>query len=302
MLGRTKVSLPVCTSRSAPPCRELEPHIELMTQRSSTQAPRCGNSSLTGMPLCPYGRNSQGDFNRLPVGLETMRGFANGSGFPWSRASSGLASNVSTWLGPPCRKTNRTRFARGGNMGGFGASGGEPARMGRPPASAARASSPSSASRARLPKPALPRASISRRESRRLPQGVQCRFTRAPRSCSVDVNELAGGQQRLHEALPGAQPAALGARPPGRPGTLTSGKELTRAPQLRRGGEPAVAGLVEEPDARGIVQLLAPQELRGQLAGLLEDERAVHDEEGLRGDRRRGAVAVDHRRVAEIKG
>ena len=38
MLGRIKVSLPVCSSRSAPPCREFEPFIERMMHRSSTHA------------------------------------------------------------------------------------------------------------------------------------------------------------------------------------------------------------------------------------------------------------------------
>ena len=38
MLGRTNVSLPVCSSSRAPPCREFEPCIELIMQRSSTLA------------------------------------------------------------------------------------------------------------------------------------------------------------------------------------------------------------------------------------------------------------------------
>src|SRR4051794_22444909 len=53
MLGRTNVSEPVCSSSSAPPCRELEANMELITHRSSMHAPTCGNNSLTSMPLRP---------------------------------------------------------------------------------------------------------------------------------------------------------------------------------------------------------------------------------------------------------
>ena len=42
MLGRTNVSVPVCHSRTAPPCRELEQCIELITHRSSANSARCG--------------------------------------------------------------------------------------------------------------------------------------------------------------------------------------------------------------------------------------------------------------------
>src|SRR5215470_14820246 len=82
MLGRTNVSLPVCSSSSAPPCREFEPYIELMMQRSSTHLATCGNSSLTQAPDWPYCLNDQGDFSRLPVCDEKTRGLAKGRGLP----------------------------------------------------------------------------------------------------------------------------------------------------------------------------------------------------------------------------
>ena len=70
MLGRTKVSEPVWSSSSAPPCRELEPCIELMTQRSSTHFATSGNSSLTQAAALPVllelpGRLAAGCRSRL---------------------------------------------------------------------------------------------------------------------------------------------------------------------------------------------------------------------------------------------
>src|SRR3954454_4009299 len=101
MLGRTNVSDPVCSSSSAPPCREFDPCIDLMKHRSSTTVLRCGNSSDTVAPLCPYRLNAHGEASRLPVSPDTTRGLGNGSGLPSSSVSFGLWSNVSTWLGPP---------------------------------------------------------------------------------------------------------------------------------------------------------------------------------------------------------
>src|SRR5687767_10383244 len=90
MLGRMNVSDPVCISSSAPPCREFDPHIDLMKQMSSTFFANRGNRSLTHAPLCPYCLNAHGDCSRLNVSLDTTFGRANGSGFPWSRFNSGL--------------------------------------------------------------------------------------------------------------------------------------------------------------------------------------------------------------------
>ena len=80
MLGRTNVSLPVCHSRTAPPCREFEQCIELITQRSSARSARCGNSELIQSPLSPCWRNSNGEPTRLPMrlGNDTTRGRFSG--------------------------------------------------------------------------------------------------------------------------------------------------------------------------------------------------------------------------------
>src|SRR4051812_31413913 len=80
MLGRTKVSLPVCNSSSAPPCRELEPFSEWRKHISSAHAPTCGNSALTHAPHLPYCLNFHGEASKLPVSPETIRGLANGNG------------------------------------------------------------------------------------------------------------------------------------------------------------------------------------------------------------------------------
>ena len=47
MLGRTNVSLPVCSSSSAPPCREFEPCMPLRMHMSSTPYPPWWSNLLT---------------------------------------------------------------------------------------------------------------------------------------------------------------------------------------------------------------------------------------------------------------
>ena len=90
MLGRTNVSDPVCSSRSAPPCREFEPCMDLMKHKSSTPFATFGNSSETHAPLCPCCLKANGDLSKFPVALETTRGLANGSGLPSSSVNFGL--------------------------------------------------------------------------------------------------------------------------------------------------------------------------------------------------------------------
>ena len=65
MLGRMNVSDPVCSSSSAPPCREFEPCIDLMMQRSSTHLATSGNRSLTHAPLCPYWPEAPGRLKQI---------------------------------------------------------------------------------------------------------------------------------------------------------------------------------------------------------------------------------------------
>src|SRR6476660_6078564 len=90
MLGRMKLSLPVCTLRVAPPWAAFVPWIECRKQMSSTHPATCGKSSLTCIPLEPYFLNFQGEASRFPVELKMTLGRANGKGLPWSRCRRGL--------------------------------------------------------------------------------------------------------------------------------------------------------------------------------------------------------------------
>ena len=157
------VSLPVCHSRTAPPCRELEQCIELITHKSSARAARCGNNELIGRPLSPCWWNSKAEPTRLPIrsGNETTLGrFSEGSGRPLSRFNKGLGSKVSRCEGPPNMKSMITRRARAGKWDGRGASG----------LRAAGECSARSAASASEPKPAPIRSSACRRETDRSPQ------------------------------------------------------------------------------------------------------------------------------------
>ncbi len=130
---------------------ELET-IERTTARSSTQVPMCGNRSLTGMPLWPYWRNFQGLFSTLPTLSNCVGWTLAWIGWPFSRSSRGLGSNVSTCDTPavheqkdhvlgPGRKVRRLRRQ------GVRASGPWPSRHRRPHRrpSAASATAPKSA-------------------------------------------------------------------------------------------------------------------------------------------------------------
>ncbi len=90
MLGRTKVSEPVCSASKAPPCASFVPWSDFTKQSSSTRLATCGKSSLTQAPHWPCWRNFHGEASRFPVCANCTRGLAKGSGLPSSRASSGL--------------------------------------------------------------------------------------------------------------------------------------------------------------------------------------------------------------------
>ena len=81
---------------------------------SSTWRATFGNSSLTSMPLWPWGRNFHGEASSLPVSANCTRGFANGRSFPSSAVSFGFGSNVSMCDGPPFMNMKITRRARAG--------------------------------------------------------------------------------------------------------------------------------------------------------------------------------------------
>src|SRR4029078_10191537 len=74
MLGRTKLSLPVCSLSVAPPCAGFVPCNEWMKQMSSTCRATFGNSSLTGCPHFPYRWNFHGDLSSVPVLAKVTRG------------------------------------------------------------------------------------------------------------------------------------------------------------------------------------------------------------------------------------
>lgn len=122
MLGRTKLSLPVCSLSRAPPWAAFVPWSERRMQRSSTHCATWGEFA-TGRPLWPWFLKAQGDFSRAAVGANCTRGFCPGNGLPSSRSRSGLGSKVSTWDGPPFMKRKMTRWARGGKWGCRGARG-----------------------------------------------------------------------------------------------------------------------------------------------------------------------------------
>ena len=74
--------------RHAP--RYRRPRIGPRTYRQCTSR-RSGNRSLTSTPLCPYGRNSQGDFMSPPIfPSANVSGRLNGSGLPSYSVQRGL--------------------------------------------------------------------------------------------------------------------------------------------------------------------------------------------------------------------
>src|SRR5262245_11035865 len=188
MLGRTKLSLPVCSLSTAPPCAGLVPCSEWMKQRSSTCFATFGNRSLTGWPHFPYCLNFQGDRSRVPVLANVTRGRASGYGLPWSRSRSCFGSNVSIALGPPFMKRKMTRLALGSKWS-LGETPGADV-----PGSPASARSEWSAS---APNPR-----------------AEClnRWRRVRRVMSLHIHELVGGQHRLADQGPRFGAALRGVR------------------------------------------------------------------------------------------
>src|ERR1700678_1744231 len=60
-LGRVGCMLPEFIINSDGSWFGLSVYIERITQMSSMQAATCGKSSVTSMPLCPYGRAEKGE-------------------------------------------------------------------------------------------------------------------------------------------------------------------------------------------------------------------------------------------------
>src|SRR5262249_41190574 len=85
-------------------------HSEWTNAIGSTCLDRLGKSDDPHLPHCPYCFHSNGDFISGPTSLMKKPEFLSnpGSGLPSCFASSGLWSQVSTWLWPPLTKTQMT--------------------------------------------------------------------------------------------------------------------------------------------------------------------------------------------------
>ena len=118
----------------------------------------CGNRSLTGMPLSPYWRNFQGLLSTLPTLLNWVGWVFTLIGWPCSRSSRGLGSNVSTCDGPPSMYRKMTLRALAGKWPGRGRQRAGAGVRRRRRASAPKAGSRSSAARASAPKPLAQRS------------------------------------------------------------------------------------------------------------------------------------------------
>ena len=123
MLGRPASWEPVCTNVIAGSWLIASVCIDCtMHHRSAVVAIR-GNNSLNQAPDCPCcaNRNSDGitcsrrsaviDVSRWPLRIDS------GSSSPRRRARAGLASNRSSWEGPPDMVSEITRFALGWKWG-----------------------------------------------------------------------------------------------------------------------------------------------------------------------------------------
>ncbi len=104
-------------------CSEKFETTDRMIARSSTCVATWGKRSLTGMPLSPYWRNFQGLLSTLPTLLNWVGWVLTLIGWPCSRSSRGLGSNVSTWDGPPSMYRKMTLRARAGKWPGLAARG-----------------------------------------------------------------------------------------------------------------------------------------------------------------------------------
>ena len=117
---------PLCSSYIAGAWIVLVHQQERRKAMSSTQVARCGSRSDTSRPDWPWRANvrvlASSGVSPL-VNWLTGRPKLSGNGWPCRRASSGLGSNRSTWLGPPTMNRKMTASARAGKCGGRAASG-----------------------------------------------------------------------------------------------------------------------------------------------------------------------------------
>src|SRR4051794_17015034 len=101
MLGRIGCVFPHVISRRPGSWFGMFVCIERITQMSSMHFPTSGYIALTSMPDCPHFLNANGDLMNAPVLRSVLYPEPAGGVLPCCLVSSGLGSNVSTWLGAP---------------------------------------------------------------------------------------------------------------------------------------------------------------------------------------------------------
>ena len=150
----------------------------------------CGSQSETQIPLwpCCFHFRCEASSGERPSPIGVITGLKlGGSGWPASRFSSGLGSNVSMWLGPPSMNRKMTLLAVAGRR--HGAS--EPPATGSPaPVPAASVAAPAGRRAPAPPKPApackQPVAAGQRRHRAmrrvRIDSGTDARVMTAPQS------------------------------------------------------------------------------------------------------------------------
>ena len=107
------------------PCAKLSVYMLRMTAMSSSRRARCGYRSEIVDPACPCCANLRDEPSSVP-GLRTLSSgslSSVGIGLPLCLVSSGLGSNVSTWLTPPYMNRTMHALALAGKCGVLGASG-----------------------------------------------------------------------------------------------------------------------------------------------------------------------------------
>ena len=252
---------------------------------SSTIRAVCGSSSDSSMPDLPRLRELERRAEQLALsacrsGLRACPG----SGLPCCLVSSGLGSNRSIWLGPPCwnrqmtafalrrvvRRLRRQRVARGADAGA-------PRR---------RAGAPAPASRGR------------RRSGRGTRGGCSAKSRHGPsRRTSLDVQERVARQQHLAQVGPGPLVGVLVLRVDLallRRGIVSHAARFVRraAGGRRRAGTPASsASLASSPASR----VKPPGERLGPGAGELRVEQRERLQRHGRG--RPLAAGADDRRA-----
>ena len=274
-----------------------------MTATSSTHRARCGYRSETAIPAWPCRANLRDEPSSAP-GLRTLSTgslSSVGIGLPLCRKSSGLGSNVSTWLTPPYMNRTMHALALAGKWGALGASGESRAglalgRGGRsrqePIARPARWPAPSRQSRRRLPRET--RAACGRTASGPAPSVRRCQddrscvipspivFRPAPVSCCKQTRSCSKSPGKTPRGPCGGRRSARPTRRRcrrHRPGFAALACRETRArpaTHRARGGRPSASANARSTWSAGGWPGLGDQP-RGEVPRLLMDERPVEE-------------------------